>query len=210
MTYGKDKGFGAVARVARSPSRHRAEGCSQHLAVQKSGSRVGPGPMCGSRKRTVPSQRNERIVLKATCAPIHSVGAHHEMNIPREEPLRISPPRLGPGDQRGPESALLKVTQFCPPHSNFLGMGSEGKRRKGLQHLGHTLAGSSQRSRGTPSQSSANTLGFGRDQAGSPLSASPVSAAPILPGAGDRALRTSVVGQLREGAHGVPSGPYTR
>lgn len=86
----------------------------------------------GSRKRTVASQRSERIVLKATCAPIHSVGAHHEMNIPREEPLRISPPRLGPGDQRGPESALLKVTHFCPPHSNFLGMGSEGKRRRGL------------------------------------------------------------------------------
>nr|XP_030722323.1 25-hydroxyvitamin D-1 alpha hydroxylase, mitochondrial isoform X3 [Globicephala melas] len=85
-------------------------------------------------------------------------------------------------------------------------MGSEGKRRRGLQHQSLTLL----ESRSSPFLTPNDALGVGTSRGGSCRPGSPVSAAPVLLGAGRRALWAGVVGQLRDGAHCVRGDPYTR
>lgn len=78
--------------------------------------------------------------------------------------------------------------------------------RKGegsLQHQSHTPLGS----RSSPFNPKQAPLELAQAKPGLPACISK-SAAPVLPGAGRRALRAGVVGQLWDGAHRVPGGPY--
>lgn len=97
---------------------------------------------------------------------------------------------------------------FLSPHSSLLGMGSEGK--KGFAASGPHTSWELAKEQTLPLKSPANALGVGMGQAGSPWPESLVPAEPVFLGAGRRALWTSVVGQLRDGAHCVCGGPYSR
>lgn len=126
-----------------------------------------------------------------------------------EEHLEISPPQLGPGDQREiPNVSFAQSSSVLPITLKLSRDRKWGKREGGVYSIKAIRWLGAEAS---PFQSSvAKSLGIGTVLAGSPQPESPVSAALVLPGAGCRALWPSVVGQFREGAHGVRGGPYAR